>query len=99
DLEPLGFATTLWHRDEPAVIGRTIAVVAAEAEHHGSFGEVQPRPLQLCRRSRSGRVDILAEQHFPAGGIETNKVVTRCAVDELVGHREDLMPRWIDHRR
>src|SRR2546423_8360742 len=62
DLEPLGFATPLRDGDDPAVIGRAIARVAAEAEHYGAFDEVQARPLQLGCRGGSGWFDVLAEQ-------------------------------------
>ena len=98
DVELGGGTAGLGHGDHPAVVGPTVAVVAAVAEDDSSAVERQARALQQRGGGGAGRVDVLGQLGLARRRVEPDQLVRRVPADDLVGDDEELRARRVDHR-
>ena len=98
-VEVAGRSTFLGHRRDPAVVGPAVVGVAGVAELDVAAAQVQPGALQDVGGRLTGGIDRLVQQHGAREDVPSYEPVSWHAVDQLIGHREDLASPRVDNRR
>ena len=91
-------APAFWHPDHPTPVGGAVSVVATEPEDDAPRVQVQARSAAARRRDRPRGIHILVQLGGARGCAQSDQHMRRPAVDQLVGHHEELTPGRIDDR-